>query len=432
MGTVQRGSPLCLSERGNRARRESAPHEAAGVHCTPPPWDEAQGICPESPRRTVPVCAPPATTAKPQNPNCNSHASMVGSLNVVYAPTAMRTWHHGYDACQADAFVWMPGKEGRLFRSKPGIRGVATSTQPPWGLPKAFLAQHPAQPHVNDNACAYEIRDQLIKLAKQQKRIAKLHAQLEQQLLTTKASPPRPSTGLRRDEREHLCSKYDAYTQLRQEHHVERAAAPPRTSRRPASAAAATSKVQFAGRAAPPETEAPRAAEDEQRSGAPPPAVDVSSPGHHQQHRPKTAGAAARRVVVPDSGYGRFPSGQLLVEPHAPASAPPPRRVRPVSAAPTRRADGTWAPADPDPRIAQHLSGMADTAMANSPRLTMFTRTAKQPHAMQRHARSADGRETAYSLDYCQPAGAHGPRSAALDVPYHPSRHNVISQMKPA
>jgi len=103
---------------------------------------------------------------------------------------------------------------------------------------------------------------------------------------------------------------------------------------------------------------------------------------------------------------------------------------RPATAAPTRREDGSWAPAAPDARLTQYLCGAGD---GDSPRLTMFTRTVHQRLGMQRHGRSADGRDTAYTLSYCQPAGSLSPRSGALDAPgYHPSRHNAISQIKPA
>ena len=87
--------------------------------------------------------------------------------------------------------------------------------------------------------------------------------------------------------------------------------------------------------------------------------------------------------------------------------------------------------APPNPRMMQHLSG----AGSDSPRLSAFTRTIHQPHAMQSHCRSRNGGsedETAYSIDLCKPLPDKPRRSSALDQEYHPSRHNAGSIMKPS
>lgn len=407
-------------------------------------------------------------------------------MTVAYVPTPARTWVNGYDACNSDMLMFRGGKEGHLFEKKPGTGRAATTTQPPWGQPNAFDVQQLARPHVYDDSTTYEIRDQLLKLAKHEKRIAKLRALLlEQGLLAPEQAPP--SAALRRDVREHLCSKYDAYTQLKKELYSQRAAAASphtSTSPRPAVDAAASRAVQFSDPTATPATQAPAAIapdahhhhhhhnqqqlderleqqwrELEQKQlqlqhphPHPPPSKRPCSARAARQHQPQPPPqrpSSARPAKSFFHPYSHFPPGQPLItkEPYAPASAPPERRIgRPATAGPTRRADGSWAPAEgksyvctmydgrePDPKISQHVIGADKQPFV----LSYYTRTLRQPFGMQQNSRSADGRETSYTLEYCQMPveSREPPRSglnpSSLDGAYHPSWHNSRAAIKP-
>jgi hypothetical protein len=169
----------------------------------------------------------------------------------------------------------------------------------------------------------------------------------------------------------------------------------------------------------------------------------------HQPQPPPQRPSSARPAKSFFHPYSHFPPGQPLItkEPYAPASAPPERRIgRPATAGPTRRADGSWAPAEgksyvctmydgrePDPKISQHVIGVDKQPFV----LSYYTRTLRQPFGMQQNSRSADGRETSYTLEYCQMPveSREPPRSglnpSSLDGAYHPSWHNSRAAIKP-
>jgi len=275
-------------------------------------------------------------------------------------PDLMR-WHLGYDQATRDAFVHAPMEAilaSAARRASPRRGGLQTSTQPPWGTPRAFRAQKQV-PHVYDADNAYRLKDDLVKLEQHDRRIRKLTAEL-----VALGAPPTPRSKaedlkgtllIPADGEDILVSTYEGWG-LRREAALIGGGGDSRAIKK-----------------------AHRIAID-----------DENEDKRQGLTRPCTAGPLqGRRVLAyPDPGT--------------------PRTVRPVTARPA-----TYIRAAPDPRMMKYLSG----AGHNSPRLDAFTRTINQPLGMRSsmETRFEDGRETAYALDFC--LTPRGPRSSALDEP---------------
>ena len=323
--------------------------------------------------------------------------SQPSTTYIVPVGTGLRRWRHGYDFGQADTFVWAQGP-CRLRPQRPRIQTASHSTQPPWKNPQPFGVMGVERSVFDSSPSPYAVRDDIIKLRKQRRRIAKLEAQLSELAKAQHVGAKLATRPVIRPDKEDLhVSRYDGFIfQAR-----------PASAHAPSGAAAVDAAVDAATAAAPSPAEA--------LAPAPPPQPPPAQPRPSRIARPSTAGAvrvcSSHAAEITHRGFGR---------------------VRPQSAAATApQRPSLYEPVPPDPRVLTHLSGAGGPS---TPHLTRFQRTQHQRLAMQDDTspRLSDGRDTVYSASYSRRHELRRPRSAALDVGYHPSAHNMASTIRPS
>ena len=298
---------------------------------------------------------------------------------VVPVGSGLRRWRHGYDFGNADTFVWTSGR--LLMRpQRPRIQTASHSTQPPWKNPRPFGVAGSERTVFDSSPSPYAVRDDIIKLRKQRRRIAKLEAKLSELANGEQMGAKKALQSVLRPNKEDLhVSRYDGWISSPSNATVE-----------------ATSAV---------------ASPTEALSPAPPPQPTPAQLRPSRFARPSTAGAVRssdHAAEVTHRGFGR---------------------LRPQSAAAsTAQRPSLYEQVPPDPRVVTYLAGAG-----GPPYLHQFQRTKHQRLAMQDDTspRLPDGRDTEYSSSYCRRHELRRPQSAALDLAYHPSKHNSSSTIKP-